>query len=107
MRRGSNYNLEKRKFVVIAMTLFIVVAYIMRLFFLQIMSDEYKQHADSNAFQNRVLYPTRGAISDRNGNVLVYNQPAYDVMVVMSEIKNLDTLDLCNALNISKEFFIR
>ena len=107
MRRGSNYNLEKRKFVVIAMTLFIVVAYIMRLFFLQIMSDEYKQHADSNAFQNRVLYPTRGAISDRNGNVLVYNQPAYDVMVVMSEIKNLDTLDLCNALNISKEFFIK
>lgn len=107
MRRGSNYNLEKRKFVVIAMTLFIVVAYIMRLFFLQIMSDEYKQHADSNAFQNRVLYPTRGAISDRNGNVLVYNQPAYDVMVVMSEIKNLDTLDLCNALNISKDFFIK
>ena len=71
------------------------------------MSDDYKKNADSNAFLNKVLFPARGAIYDRNGDLLVYNQPAYDVMVVMKEIENLDTLDFCRTLNISKEYFIK
>lgn len=102
-----DYNLEKRKFVIGGVVVTIVLLYLIRLFTLQIMSDDYKKNADSNAFLNKVLFPARGAIYDRNGDLLVYNQPAYDVMVVMKEIENLDTLDFCQTLNISKDYFIK
>ncbi len=102
-----DYNLEKRKFVIGGVVVTIVLLYLIRLFTLQIMIDDYKKNADSNAFLNKVLFPARGAIYDRNGDLLVYNQPAYDVMVVMKEIENLDTLDFCQTLNISKDYFIK
>ena len=78
-----NYNLEKRKFVIAGVAVAIVFGYILRLFTLQIMSDDYKKNADSNAFLNKVQYPARGAIYDRKGRLMVYNQPAYDVTVIM------------------------
>lgn len=71
------------------------------------MTDDYKKNADSNAFLNKIQYPSRGVIYDRNGKLLVYNQPAYDVTVIMKEMEGVDTLDLCRTLNISKEYFIR
>jgi penicillin-binding protein 2 len=77
----------------------------MRLFFLQIMSDDYKKWADSNAFQRRILYPSRGVIYDRNGKLLVFNQPSYDMMVVMREVQPFDTVDFCRTLGITKEDF--
>ena len=80
-----DYNLEKRKFVIAGVAIAIVFGYILRLFTLQIMSDDYKKNAASNAFLNKVQYPARGAIYDREGRLMVYNQPAYDVMVVMRE----------------------
>ena len=61
--------------------------------------------ADSNAFQKRTLYPSRGVIYDRNGNLLVYNQPSYDVMVIMREIQSFDTIDFCNTVGMTKEAF--
>ena len=86
----------------------IVTIYIIRLFTLQIMSDDYKKNADSNAFLKQVEYPSRGAIYDRNGKLMVYNQPSYDIMVVMNEESGrLDTMDFCNSLGITKEFFIK
>ena len=76
------------------MAIFIVTVYIIRLFTLQIMSDDYKKNADSNAFLKKVEFPARGVISDRNGKLLVYNQNAYDIMVVMNEEKGrLDTTE--------------
>ena len=77
-----------------------------RLFFLQLLSDDYKKNADSNAFLKKIEYPSRGVITDRHGELLVYNQPAYDIMVVMNEAKDrLDTLELCAALNIDRTEF--
>lgn len=102
-----DYKLEKRKFVIGGVVITIVLIYLIRLFTLQIMSDDYKKNADSNAFLNKVLFPARGAIYDRNGELLVYNQPAYDVMVVMKEVEELDTLDFCQTLNISKAYFLK
>ncbi len=102
-----NYDLEKRKFVIAGMAVAIVFGYILRLFMLQIMNDDYKKNADSNAFLNKVQYPARGAIYDREGRLLVYNQPAYDIMVVMREVEQLDTLDFCQTLGITKEYFIK
>ena len=103
-----DYSLDNRRYVIAGVAVLIVVVYIIRLFMLQITSDDYKKSADSNAFLKKIEYPARGGIYDRNGKLLVFNQPAYDIMVVMNEAKDhLDTLDLCAALNISREEFDR
>lgn len=102
---AKDYILEKRKFVIGLVAVAIVVIYIVRLFDLQIMSDEYKKYADGNAFLNKIQYPSRGAIYDRNGKLLVFNQPAYDITFVPREVENLDTLDFCRTLNITVEQF--
>ena len=102
----KNYGLEYRRFVIAGVATFIVIVYIIRLFTLQLMSDDYKKNADSNAFLKKIAYPSRGVIKDRHGKLLVYNQPSYDIMVVMNEAKNhLDTLEFCEALGITREEF--
>lgn len=104
----KEYGLEYRRYVIAGVAIFIVTVYIIRLFTLQIMSDDYKKNADSNAFLKKVEFPARGVISDRNGKLLVYNQNVYDIMVVMNEEKGrLDTTEFCNSLGITKEFFIK
>ena len=102
---AKDYVLEKRKYVIAFIAVAIVLIYICRLFNLQVMTDAYKKNADSNAFLNKVQYPSRGAIYDRNGKLLVYNQPAYDVTFVPREVTQLDTLDFCRTLNITREQF--
>ena len=64
---AKDYRLEKRKFVIGGIALTIVLIYLIRLFVLQITTDDYKKNADSNAFLNKIQYPSRGAIYDRNG----------------------------------------
>ena len=104
----KSYNLENRRFVIGGVALAIVLVYIIRLLTIQLLSDDFKKNADSNAFLKKIDYPSRGAIYDRNGKLMVYNQPSYDIMVVMNEAKgHIDTLELCNALGISKEYFVK
>ena len=81
----KDYSLDNRRYVIAGVATLIVVIYILRLFQLQITSDDYKKSADSNAFLKKIEYPSRGVITDRNGKLMVYNQPAYDIMVVMNE----------------------
>ena len=101
-----DYGLERRQFVIGGVAVFIVVVYIIRLFTLQITSEDYKKSADSNAFLKKVEFPSRGVITDRNGQLLVYNQPAYDIMVVMNEARDhLDTLGFCEVLGITRDEF--
>lgn len=101
-----NNNLENRSYVIGGIAVIIVIVYIIRLFTLQIMSDDYRKSADSNAFQKKVEFPSRGVITDRNGQLLVYNQPSYDIMVIMNEAKeHLDTLEFCKTLGITREYF--
>ena len=102
----KNYELDNRRYVIAGVATLIVVIYIIRLFMLQITSDDYKKSADSNAFLRKIEYPSRGVITDRTGKLLVYNQPSYDVMMVVNEARNhLDTMEFCNALNITKQEF--
>lgn len=102
----KDYSLDNRRLVIGGVAILIVVVYIIRLFMLQITSDDYKKSADSNAFLKKIEYPSRGVITDRNGKLLVYNQPAYDIMVVMNEANGrLDTMELCQSLNITREEF--
>ncbi|MCC8144399.1 MAG: penicillin-binding protein 2 [Tannerellaceae bacterium] len=99
--------LENRRYVIAGAVVVLILIFIVRLFFLQIVSPDYKAWADSNAFLKKTLYPSRGMIYDRNGNLLVYNQPAYDVMVIMREVQPFDTLDFCNILGITQETFVK
>jgi len=104
----KEHEFDNRRYVIAGVATAIVIIYIIRLFTLQIMSDDYKKNADSNAFLKKVEYPSRGVITDRNGKLMVYNQPAYDIMVVMNEEKGrLDTAEFCSTLNITKEEFDR
>jgi len=103
---NNNANpLAKRRYVIAAIVVVIVLVYVVQLFNLQLMSPQYREYADSNAFLRRTLYPARGAIYDRNGKLLVYNRPTYDVMMVVREMKQFDTLDFCRTLNIDMERF--
>ena len=102
---AKDFNLEKRKYVIAGAAIFIVLVYVVRLFDLQILTDEYKKYADNNAFLNKVQYPSRGAIYDRNGKLLVFNQPAYDVTFVPREVVDLDTADFCRTLNLTRQQF--
>ena len=104
----KDFELEKRQLVIGGVATFIVIVYLIRLFTLQLLSDDYKKNADSNAFLKKIEFPSRGVITDRRGRLLVYNQPAYDIMVVMNEEKGrLDTAEFCQTLGITKDFFIR
>lgn len=100
-----NYELEKRRFIIGGLFLVILLIYIVRLFYLQVIEDKYKKMATDNAFLTQTMYPARGQIFDRNGALLVTNEPAYDLVVTMRNVKNLDTLDFCKTLNITREVF--
>lgn len=104
---AKDYTLEKRKLVIGGAAIVVILIFLIRLFVLQLLTDDYKKNADSNAFLNKIQYPARGAIYDRNGKLLVFNQPAYDITMVPKEVENLDTLDLCRALNITRDQFLK
>lgn len=97
----KDYNLEKRRWVIGGFILVIAVIYIVRLFNLQVLDDKYKDYADSNAFLRKAVYPSRGIIYDRNDRLVVYNQPAYDVMIIPRDVHEFDSIDFCSTINIT------
>lgn len=98
----KDYNLEKRKYVIGGFICLIVFIYIARLFYLQVGDARYKENAESNAFLKRVIYPARGLMYDRNGELVVFNKPAYDVMLIPKDVGDFDTLALCQVLGLTK-----
>ncbi|MDE5839020.1 MAG: penicillin-binding protein 2, partial [Paramuribaculum sp.] len=87
------------------MIVLIVGIYLIRLFNLQVADSKYKEYADSNAFLKKAIYPSRGIIYDRNGKVVVFNQPAYDIMMIPKDVQPFDTIDFCKTLSITPEQF--
>ena len=96
---------DNRKIVIGIMVISVVLIYVIRLFQIQILDTRYRNSADNNALYYRTVYPTRGVIYDRNDRMIVSNQPSFDVMVVMRNVKDLDTLSFCRSLDITKDFF--
>lgn len=101
----KDYKLEKRKYVIGGFIVVIAIIYTLRLFALQIQDDKYKDYADNNAFLRKTVYPSRGLIYDRNDSLVVYNQPAYDVMMIPRDVHDFDTLDFCRTLAITPDEF--
>jgi penicillin-binding protein 2 len=89
--------------IIIIATILLVI----RLFYLLVINDTFKLKSDNNAIKINYDYPERGYIYDRNGVLLVANQPSYDIMVVPKDIKKLDTVEFCSLLNITKEDFLK
>lgn len=98
---------SNRKFVIGGIVVLTILIYLARLFTLQLMSDDYKKNADSNAFRKVIQYPSRGLIMDRKGRLLVYNEASYNIMVVMNDQKGVDTLDFCRTIGITPDFYTR
>jgi penicillin-binding protein 2 len=101
----KSYRFDNRKFVIGFMVIFVVLIYIIRLFNIQILDKRYSRSASSNALYNRTVFPVRGVIYDRDGQILVGNSPSYDVIVTMRNVADLDTLSFCRSLNITREYF--
>ena len=101
----KDYNYDKRKYILSGVIILVLVTYLCQIYNLQINNTDYKTKADSNAFYKKTLYPARGLMYDRNGKLVVYNQPSYDITFVPREIKDIDTLELCKTLDISIDEF--
>ena len=102
----TNDPYSRRAYIIAASVVFVVMIFIVRLFWLQIIDQSQKQKADSNALLRQIIYPSRGLIYDRNGELLVFNQPIYEVTLIFQEMRHgFDTLAFCQCLGIdSLEF---
>ncbi len=94
-----------RQFLLFITVIVVGIIFIGRLFYLQIYTTNNDSLFEDNAIRKVYDYPKRGFVYDRNGKLLVANQPSYDVMVIPREVKPLDTLEFCSLLKISKEIF--
>ena len=94
-----------RKILLFLIVIITSVVFILRLFYLQVYASEPYSIYEDNAIRKVFTYPKRGYIYDRNNNLLVSNQPSYDVMIIPGLVKELDTLEFCNLLKISKTYF--
>ncbi|MGB3467032.1 MAG: penicillin-binding protein 2 [Cyclobacteriaceae bacterium] len=98
---------KQRVIVIYSITAFIGITFLIRLFIIQVIDDKYKTEADTRSIAGIVEYPYRGLIYDRKDNILVYNEPVFDLMVFRNQAKGIDTLALSNLLGIDKEEYIR
>ena len=96
-----------RKVLLPTVIIISVILILIRLFYLQIIDDTLKLKSDNNAIKIIYDYPERGYIYDRNGKLLVANQPSYDIMVTPKDVKNIDTTEFCNLLHITRQDFDR
>lgn len=94
-----------RKYLLLILVVLVSLVYASRLFYIQIIDTSYRELSENNSKKKVFVYPERGYIYDRNGELLVANQPSYDVMIIPREVKELDTLEFCEILKIDKKQF--
>ena len=104
---SNNAQLGNRKIIIGGFFSLVVLIYLCRLFYIQVMDDRYAIDAQNNAFRNETEYAVRGFIFDRNGKLLVYNEPSYDLVVIPRETKGCDTASLCEVLEITKAEYLK
>ena len=94
-------NRENRLIIGLCTAAAILIA---KLFSIQILEDKYKMDAENNSMVYSTIYPTRGIIHDRNGNILVGNKVAYDLLVTPKEVTEFDTVAFCKVLDVDIDF---
>lgn len=84
----------------------IALVFILKLFYLQVIDESYRLSAENNSRRVVTLFPARGLFFDRDGELLVYNQAAYDLVIAPYQLQEFDTAELCTILNIDREFLV-
>ncbi|EMY80143.1 penicillin-binding protein 2 [Psychroflexus gondwanensis] len=92
-----------RKLLPIILVSFAAFLFLIRLFYLQVLDESFDEVSTNISVRKVYDYPQRGYIYDRNGKLMVGNQPAYDVMAVPQEVKDFDTLELASLLKLTPE----
>jgi len=95
-----------RKNLLIWITIITSIIFTSRLAYLQLSNDFYRLASNNNAIQELAIYPERGLIFDRNGNLIVSNQPTYDLELIPENLSEFDTLELSEILGINKNNLI-
>lgn len=95
-----NNSFFERRYVIQGIFITVAVLLGIRLFYLQVIDDSYLLSANNNVLRKVVVYPARGVILDRNGKLLVQNEPVYDLMVTPREVGEFDTLELSRLIAI-------
>ena len=101
----NKINYSHRKYIIGSIFILVAVIILVKLFIIQIVDDSYKRSYENNTLRYITLYPSRGKIYDRNGKLLVYNEAVYDLMVIPSQAKDIDTASFCKLLNISNSTY--
>jgi len=96
-------SLEARKYIFLAIFIITGLIFLIKLFLLQVIQDQYKLSADNNVLRHVIQYPHRGVIYDRNGKLMVYNEAAYDLLIIPRQVKVFDTLEFCRILDLTPE----
>ncbi|WP_425389750.1 peptidoglycan D,D-transpeptidase FtsI family protein [Ekhidna sp.] len=92
-----------RGVIIRALIVFTTVIFAARLFYIQLLEEDYKVAAENNVVQKIIQYPFRGLVYDSNDSLVIYNSPVYDLMVVPKEAEIADTTAFCKLLGIEKE----
>ncbi len=98
---------KERRYILIAVFVLVALTYVSRLFYLQTIDEDTKKSAAQSSREEKIIRPERGLILDRNGEILVFNEVAYDLEVTPFLAKNFDTTALVDILNVDKEDFVR
>ena len=89
---------EGRKEIIQIAFILVGIIFLVKLFFIQVLDDRYDKLAYSNAILREVDYPVRGLIKDRNGKLIVYNTPEFDLQIIHKEVKEFDSANFCECL---------
>ncbi len=95
-----------RKNVIALFFVTVGIIFLIKLFYIQVLNKEYRFSAKNNVLRYDILQPVRGLVFDRDSNIIVSNEPAFDIIVIPREIKAIDTTVFCRSINISKQDFI-
>jgi penicillin-binding protein 2 len=93
----------ERRYIVAGIFIAFILVLLGRLFYIQVVDDRYALYASQNVVRKMIQYPARGPILDRNGKIMVQNEPVYDIMVIPKQVTAFDTVEFCKLLGIDKE----
>ena len=98
-----NIYLSGRRYTIGGIFVGVMLVYLVRLFYIQVMDSSYRDSADNNSHRYVTIYPARGLVYDRNHKLLVYNVVAYDLMVIPRQLKDFDEKEICELVNVTPE----
>lgn len=96
---------QQRRYTLQTAIVVVVVIFIARLFYIQVIDADYKQLANANVLRQVTVFPARGLVFDRNGKLIIDNQKEYDLWVIPGQVKDIDTLGFCDLVGMSDTLF--